>query len=117
DEGNPGDKPVLWLDVLDMPTVNHFEASFAEHFDDKMQNTSRGDGDSLAFYGSGVLPDGAPVDMKRTPIINYTYAKMRPVLERLHKARAIDKRHGVRARSANPITPGPLLPTIGANLS
>src|SRR5690242_10770751 len=84
DHGNTGKQPVLWLDVLDMPTVNHFEASFAEHFDDKMQNTSRGDGDSLAFYGSGVLPDGAPVDMKRSPIINYTYAKMRPVLERLH---------------------------------
>src|SRR5215813_6270561 len=117
DHGNTGDKPVLWLDVLDMPTVNHFEASFAEHFDDKMQNTSRGDGDSLAFYGSGVLPDGAPVEMKRTPIINYSYAKMRPILERLHKAGEIDKRHGVRVRYANPINGGPVLPTMGANLA
>jgi gentisate 1,2-dioxygenase len=117
DHGNTGKNPVLWLDVLDMPTVNHFEASFAEHFDDKMQNTSRGDGDSLAFFGSGVLPDGAPVEMKRTPIINYTYAKMRPVLERLHKAGEIDKRHGVRVRYANPINGGPVLPTMGANLA
>ena len=31
DHGNPGNKPVMWLDVLDMPTVNHFETSFAEH--------------------------------------------------------------------------------------
>jgi gentisate 1,2-dioxygenase len=117
DHGNPSDKPMMWLDVLDMPTVNHFEASFAEHFDDKMQNTSRGDGDSLAFYGSGVLPDGAPVDMKRTPIINYTYAKMRPILERLRKAGEVDKRHGARVRYANPITGGPVLPTMGANLA
>jgi gentisate 1,2-dioxygenase len=117
DHGNPSDKPMMWLDVLDMPTINHFEASFAEHFDDKMQNTSRGDGDSLAFYGSGVLPDGAPVDMKRTPIINYTYAKMRPILERLRKAGDIDKRHGARVRYANPITGGPVLPTMGANLA
>ena len=62
DHGKPSNKPMMWLDVLDMPQVNYFETSFAEHFDDKMQSTSRGDGDSLAFYGSGVLPDGAPVD-------------------------------------------------------
>src|SRR5215475_13770556 len=117
DHGNLSGKPMLWLDVLDMPTINHFETSFSEHFDEKMQNTSRDDGDSLAFYGSGVLPDGAPVTMKRTPIINYTYAKMRPILERLHKAGEIDKRHGVRVRYANPINGGPVLPTMGANLA
>ena len=117
DHGNPSDKPMMWLDVLDMPTVNHFEASFSEHFDDAMQNTSRGDGDSLAFYGSGVLPDGAPVNMKRTPVINYTYARMRPILERLCKAGEVDKRHGARVRYANPITGGPVLPTMGANLA
>ena len=61
DHGNTSDKPMMWLDVLDMPTVNHFEASFAEHFDDAMQNTSRQDGDLLDRYGSGVLPDGVPV--------------------------------------------------------
>ena len=107
----------MWLDVLDMPTVNHFEASFAEHFDDKMQNTSRGDGDSLAFYGSGVLPDGAPVGLNRSPVINYTYARTRPVVERLKRAGDIDKRHGVRVRYANPINGGPVLPTMGANLA
>ena len=52
----------MWLDVLDMPTVNIFETSFAEHFDEKMQNTNRDDGDLLERYGSGVLPDGT-----RTP--------------------------------------------------
>ena len=47
DHGNPGKQPVMWLDVLDMPTVNHFETSFMTHFDEKAQNTSRQDGDSL----------------------------------------------------------------------
>src|SRR6478735_726831 len=56
DHGNPSKKPMLWLDVLDFPTVNFFEAGFAAYFDDKMQNTTRGDGDSEAFYASGVLP-------------------------------------------------------------
>src|ERR1700733_2303494 len=60
DHGNPSNKPMVWLDVLDFPAVNFYEASFAEHFDDATQATTRKDGDSLSFYGSGVLPDGTP---------------------------------------------------------
>ena len=116
DHGNTSKKPMMWLDVLDMPTVNHFETSFAQHFDEAMQNTSRQDGDSLALYGSGVLPDGA-VEMQRTPIINYTYARTRPILERMKKAGDIDKHHGARVRYTNPFTGGWVLPTMGAHLA
>jgi len=31
DHGNPGDSPVVWLDGLDIPIVNFFDTSFAEH--------------------------------------------------------------------------------------
>jgi gentisate 1,2-dioxygenase len=117
DHGNPSGKPMLWLDVLDVPTINHFETSFSEHFDEKMQNTSRGEGDSLERYGSGVLPDGAPVALKRSPVINYTYARTRPILERLKKSGDIDKCHGARVRYANPINGGWALPTMGAHLA
>ncbi len=117
DHGNESKKPMLWLDVLDLPTVNHFETSFAAHIDGKMQNTSRQDGDSLERYGSGVLPDGAPIALNRTPVINYTYARTRPVLERLKKSGDVDKRHGARVRYANPINGGWVLPTMGAHLA
>src|SRR3954463_14475268 len=83
DHGNPSKKPMLWLDVLDFPQVNFFEASFAEHFEEATQSTNRADGDSLAFYGSGVLPDNAPALTKRSPVINYTYARTRPIVERM----------------------------------
>jgi gentisate 1,2-dioxygenase len=118
DHGNNSRKPMLWLDVLDFPMVNFFETSFAEQYPDKTQPTGREDGDSLAFYGSGVLPDGVAVEMKqRTPVINYTYARTRPILERLKKAGDVDKRHGARVHYANPVTGGPVLPTMGANLA
>src|SRR5215510_734518 len=117
DHGNTSDKPMLWLDVLDFPQVNFFETSFAEQFKEATQPTSRGDGDSLAFYGSGVLPDGAPVQLNRSPVINYTYKRTRPIIERMMKAGDIDKRHGARVRYANPINGGPVLPTMGANLA
>jgi gentisate 1,2-dioxygenase len=116
DHGNTSDKPMLWLDVLDFPAVNFYEASFAEHFDTETQATTRQDGDSEAFYASGVLPDGA-VTTGRTPVINYTYKRTRPIVERMMQAGDIDKRHGARVRYANPVTGGPVLPTMGAWLA
>ena len=116
DHGNPSNKPMLWLDVLDFPAVNFYEASFAEHFDDPTQETKREDGDSLSFYGSGVLPDGTTA-MNRTPVINYTYARTRPIVERMMRSGEIDKRHGARVRYANPANGGPVLPTMGAWLA
>ena len=32
DHGNTSAQPMIWLDGLDIPTVRHFDASFAEHF-------------------------------------------------------------------------------------
>jgi gentisate 1,2-dioxygenase len=117
DHGNTSSEPMLWLDVLDFPQVNFFEASFAEQFESATQSTSRADGDSLAFYGSGVLPDGTPARPNSSPVINYTYKRTRPIVERMLNAGDIDKRHGARVRYANPINGGPVLPTMGAQLA
>jgi gentisate 1,2-dioxygenase len=121
DHGNTTDRPMIWLDVLDLPTVNFFESMFAEHLDDESQVVRYQDGDSVAFFASGVLPDGAQVGArgpaKRSPIVNYTYARTRPILERLHKTGEVDKRHGARVRYANPVTGGWVMPTMGAQLA
>src|SRR5437660_11035747 len=114
DHGNTSHKPMLWLDVLDFPQVNFFETSFAEQFASATQPTSRADGDSLSFYASGVLPDGAPAGLNRSPVINYTYARTRPIIERMMKAGDIDKRHGARVRYGNPINGRSVLTTMGA---
>jgi gentisate 1,2-dioxygenase len=118
DHGNTSDKPMLWLDVLDVPAINFFETSFAEDFATPTQPTTRQDGDSLSFYASGVLPDGRAVKAPdRTPVINYTYARTRPIIDRLLRSGDIDKSHGARVRYANPITGGPVLQTMGAHLA
>lgn len=117
DHGNTSDKPMIWLDVLDLPTINFFETMFAEHLEQESQSVAHADGDSLAFYGSGVLPDGKPFVANRSPVINYTYARTRPIVERLKNAGAIDRRHGARVRYANPINGGWVMPTMGAHLA
>ena len=116
DHGNPSNGPMLWLDVLDAPAINFYETSFGEDFETPTQPTKRANGDSLNLYGSGVLPDGTAAS-NRTPIINYTYARTRPIVERMLKAGEIDRRHGARVHYANPVTGGPVLPTMGAGLA
>src|SRR5438034_11100869 len=108
---------MLWLDVLDFPQVNFFETSFAEQFSTATQPTSRGDGDSLSFYGSGVLPDGAPAGLNRSPVINYTYARTRPIIERMLTAGDMAKRHGARVRYGNPINGRSVCPRMGSYLA
>jgi len=115
DHGNMTDEPMIWLDVLDVPMINYFETTFCESFDCPTQQVTHQDGDSIAFFGSGVLPDGAAA-LKSSPIINYTYGRTRPILERLRAADRVDARHGARVRYANPVTGGWTMPTMGAQL-
>lgn len=117
DHGNDSGKPILWLDVLDAPMTNFFGASFMEHLGEEMQNTRRPSGDSLARYGSGVMPDGTDTSSKQSPIVNYPYSVIRPVLERLQRAGEIDPRHGARVRYSNPFNGGWVTPTMGAHIS
>ena len=58
-----------------------------------------------------------PAVTNRSPVINYPYRKMKPILDRLKKTDDIDKRHGARVRYANPVNGGPVLPTMGAHLA
>ena len=81
----PVQKPMLWLDVLDFPAVNFFEAVLRGLFQRRTRcRTTRGDGDSAAFYASGVLPDSAPIRLNRSPVINCTLCRTgdpRPIEE------------------------------------
>jgi gentisate 1,2-dioxygenase len=50
DHGNPGDSPVIWLDGLDIPLVNFFDSSFAEHLPDEgTQPAVHSDAPAFAF--------------------------------------------------------------------
>jgi gentisate 1,2-dioxygenase len=116
DHGNDSKQPMIWLDVLDVPTVNFFDAAFSQHLDRETQSNTREDGDSLARYGSGVLPEGFQ-RLNRSPIINYPYERVRPILERLEASGDVDPRHGARVRYANPYDGGWATPTMGAQLA
>jgi gentisate 1,2-dioxygenase len=117
DHGNTSEVPMIWLDVLDLPTVNFFETGFFEDLGHEPQNTRRTDGDSMVRFGSGVLPDGTDIRLNRSPIINYTYERTKPITQKLAETGDVDPCHGARVRYANPFNGGWVTPTMGAHLA
>jgi gentisate 1,2-dioxygenase len=116
DHGNPGADPVVWLDGLDIPITNFFDASFAEHHPEQSQPVARREGDALARYGSCMLPLEYRPPRLSTPMVAYPYARSRDALERMAASQAPDPRHGTKMQYSNPATGGYPLPTIGAFL-
>jgi gentisate 1,2-dioxygenase len=115
DHGNPGDAPAIWLDGLDIPLVNLFSASFAEHHPDETQPVTRPEGDALTRYGHALMPiDFTPG--RRSPLLSYPYAPARDALDRLARNGPVHPAHGIKMQYVNPATGGYPMPTIAAFL-
>ena len=116
DHGNPGDKPVIWLDGLDLPMVNLFGTSFAEPYPEGLQAMTRPEGDAQARYSENLLPVDYTPQRVTTPVFNYSYARSRDALDRLYRNGGLDECHGIKMQYANPASGGYPMPTIGAFL-
>jgi gentisate 1,2-dioxygenase len=114
DHGNPSDGPMVWLDGLDIPIVNLFDTSFAEHYPGEVQPNTIAYGDSLARYGTNMLPVDYSPSRPSSPIFNYPYSRSREALEQLQRNSAPHASHGIKMRFVNPATGGYTMPTIGA---
>jgi gentisate 1,2-dioxygenase len=113
DHGNDSPDPMFWLDGLDIPVVQFFDASFAEHLDEDEQPISRPEGDSFARYGHNLLPIDLKRSGKSSPVFNYPYEHTREALERLKNSAEIDACHGIKLKYTNPLTGDYALPTLG----
>jgi gentisate 1,2-dioxygenase len=93
DHGNESDRPIFWLDGLDIPVVQLLDASFAEHLGEDQQPISRPLGDSEARFGTNLLP----VDYRggaNLPMFAYPYARTREASERMRRTQAWDPATG-----------------------
>ena len=113
DHGNDSDRPMVWLDGLDIPLITFLDASFAEQGNADSQMITRPEGDSLARYGAGLLPVDWKPSVKSSPIFNYPYARTREALEAMKKGSDPDPCHGWKLRYVNPATGDFAMPTIG----
>ena len=114
DHGNLSDRPIFWLDGLDIPVVQFLDASFAEHLGQDEQPISRPEGDSEARFGTNLLPVDHKAGAAASPVFTYPYVRTREALERMRRTEAWDPCHGLKMRYINPATGSYPMATIGA---
>lgn len=114
DHGNESEEPTFWLDGLDIPIVQFLDASFMEHHSEDEHPHVRKDGDSMARYGSGLMPvDFTPVS-NTSPMIKYPYDRTRESLRTMKEAGSPDPCHGYKLMYVNPVDGKSAMPTMGA---
>lgn len=119
DHGNTTDRPMIWLDGLDIPTVRLYDASFVEHTTEKAQRIEVPDGDTLLRYGRNLRPlRGTAADRRsaQAPLFHYPYAQWRESLRAMAAADAPDPHFGHALDFINPADGGPIMPTISAHV-
>ena len=110
--GHEGDGPMVWLDGLDIPLLAFFNSTFREDHHAAEAAVSRPVGDSLARYGSGLLPVGHRAHNLNSPVFNYPWARTREALHALTRAGDPDPHNGHLMRYVNPVDGGWAMPTM-----
>lgn len=113
DHGNDSDKPMVWMDGLDIPIVQTLDCSFMERYPEDSQPLGRPVGDALARYGSGLLPVDHEVKTPTSPVFNYPYRRTREALETMRRTNEWDPCHGLKVQYVNPANGDSAMPTIG----
>ncbi len=114
DHGNESGEPMIWMDGLDIPVLQFFDASFAEPYSGDLQPVTRQTGDSLARFGANMLPVDHARGGSVSPIFNYPYARSREALEQLKRQEEWDPCHGLKLCYVNPLNGDAAMPTISA---
>jgi gentisate 1,2-dioxygenase len=112
EHGKETEGPMIWLDGLDVPFVNHLGATFSEDFDGSNFSGKKPSGDSQFRFGSGLLPVDANRHSMHSPVFSYPYDRSREVLDALERSGDLDSAHGIRLKFANPLNGDFVLPTI-----
>jgi gentisate 1,2-dioxygenase len=112
DHRNDSGEPMVWLDGLDVPFVRGMNAQFYEDFEGKqLQPRLVPEDASVSRYGAGVVPSGESATTRHSPLTKYSYASSLESLRRLREVQG-DPEHGVSIDFVNPLTGGPVLPTL-----
>jgi gentisate 1,2-dioxygenase len=119
DHGNESDRPMMWLDGLDIPFVGYLDAVFFEEWewehDVEVQPVVKPREDSAHRWGSNLRPTYQPPDGAYSPILNYPWETCRAAIHALcdDPGSPFD---GAIVEYINPHNGGPSLPTMAAYL-
>ncbi len=111
EHGHTGDRPVIWLDALDLPLIVGMEASFALD-GPKQRIRNAPDASATRYRRAGLVPYASLAAQRAPyPLLRWPWAEVRESLEAL----AGDTEAGAPVHLAyvNPETGGECLPTLG----
>jgi gentisate 1,2-dioxygenase len=116
DHEHKGDRPMVWLDVLDISLVRALDAVFFEPLDVERQTPSAIPDRSFRMFGSGIMrPPGATHAKPSSPVLAYAWERAEAALLSAAALEA-DPYVDTLLEYQNPFTGGPALPTIGTAL-
>ena len=111
DHGHDGNKPVIWLDALDLPLFVYLEGSYAKERE-LQKPKDRLDASEVEYTEAGLLParrPGAP--RPRYPMLRYPWDRTRDARRRM--AREVAGGDVIELDYVNPETGESCLPTLG----
>lgn len=116
DHGNETDKPMIWLDGLDLPLVKMLDGSFAERREDHgAMPIVREPGTNKYRWGRNLRPARAGAEaMQTNPLFIYPFAVWRESLEALRRSEDPHPHDAYLMEFTNPTDGGPVMSTISA---
>jgi gentisate 1,2-dioxygenase len=116
DHGNHSDKPMVWLDTLDLHMINLFNTGFREERTTAQQNYSRPDDASIPEFTSGLIPSNFRPKHQSSPVINYKYSRSKEALNSLKSHETADPHFGFMVKYLDPTSGDWALPTLAAQM-
>jgi gentisate 1,2-dioxygenase len=117
DHGNDSDKPMIWLDGLDIPLVTALDASFAEHLNGAAQHPQTlQPRDCQARWGANMRPlRGSDASSSVTaPLFHYPYSDWRAALETCSQNKGPCPHDAHAMEFINPVDGGAVMATMSA---
>ena len=109
--------PCIWQDGLDIPLVNALEAGFYAVHPDLQQAVTHPVDDSTGLWGGAALrPQVSGWTKPYSPLFKYEWEPTYEALQRCAKVSDGSPFDGVLMNYTNPVTGGPVMPTIGASM-
>ncbi len=109
DHGHEGDKPVVWLDALDLPLIAYLEGSYAEGAELQAQR-NRPDASEVEYLSPGLVPSRRDRSARRYPMMRFPWERTEKGLRQLAKYSDADN---IELDFVNPETGQDILPVLG----
>lgn len=109
--------PCIWQDGLDIPLVNAMEAGFYVVHPELNQAVTHPVNDSTATWAAPALhPQNGTWSKAYSPLFKYEWAPTYESLQRYAQVTDGNPFDGILMNYVNPLTGGPVMPTMGASM-